>query len=77
MATVSEPRKGELIVAHRITKLEFVPRRGVMFVNALGTTARGTRIRIRTVSYELEGKSRAELKRARTAAVNQLLGSPS
>lgn len=68
--------KGESFVAHRITKLEFVPQGGTMVVNALGKTARGTRIRIGTVSFSLYDKSPEELKRAKSEAISTLLGSP-
>lgn len=63
-------------MGHRVTKLEFVVKPGVLVVRAMGRTGRGTKFHIRSVTIPTESKSKAEVATARAAAIEHLIDQP-
>lgn len=63
-------------MTHRITRLEFWDRPGVLTIRAMGVTGRGTKFHIRSVTVPTDGLSNEAKKTARQAAIQKILVDP-
>lgn len=63
-------------MVHRVTKLEFGVKNGILTIRAMGRTGRGTKFHIRSIHITTEGLTPKEVSRLRQEAIEDLLARP-